>query len=143
MNCTVPGSSLAGVGLYIVGRGDNVSHFCCLFCLSVIVRWVVYRLDHRSVDRRRLIQYQIVSFWGRNLKEHWLYSIMHCFFPKWITPFILSKLLQTWTIQLILYWRGGGLFLNKRIYDISSSWLWGFFVVFSSYSYLHIWQEYL
>lgn len=60
--------------LYLVGRGDNVSHFCCLFCLSVIVRLVVYRLDHRSVDRLRLIQYQIVSYWGRNLKEHWLHS---------------------------------------------------------------------
>lgn len=62
MNDTVPGSSLAGVGLHLVGRGDNVSHFCCLFCLSVIIRWVVHRLDHRSVDRLRLIQYQIVSF---------------------------------------------------------------------------------
>lgn len=59
--------------LYIVGRGDNVSHFCCLF-VCVIIRLVVHRLDHRSVDRLRLIQYQIVSYWGRNLKEHWLHS---------------------------------------------------------------------
>lgn len=73
MNDTVPGSSLAGVGLYLVGRSDNVSHFCCLF-VCVIIRWVVHRLNHRSVDRLRLIQYQIVSFWGKNLKEHWLHS---------------------------------------------------------------------
>lgn len=78
MNDTVPGSSLAGVGLYLVGRSDNVSHFCCLF-VCVIIRLVVHRLDHRSVDRRRLILSDCLILRGKNLKEHWLHSCIVSF----------------------------------------------------------------